>query len=404
MKDKIPKNKYFCILPFIHLSIFNDHIKPCCRFGVNEDFVKNINKNIDQFNNFTEILCHKEYDHLRSSIISGEKIDGCYKCYMEDESGCESLRAGSNNLYRHYLSKDLKPKLKFLEIGFSNLCNNRCRTCSSDLSTAWREDDIKLEKFLKFRYAKYYDIKTSVKALTNRDYSELDGLEYLKIVGGEPMLDANFKKFLRRLIDSRINRHCHLDIFTNVSYFPDDNTIELVNSFRTGRVHLSIDSYGKINEYIRFPSRWRSVEKSAIKWLALESDNVALDVQLEVTISIYSVLYLENLIDWWLRIRAETGNKRNAVHFIFLFNPDLLSIINVSDIIKESFIEKIVLLRDKYKDDKNIIFNIENLHSFISGVGKDKVKDFLAYTYFLDKIRNESFEDVFPELSKLLIR
>ena len=144
--------KHFCMAPFTHIQL-NPYgeINPCCIFD----------KRIYQkYDSLFQAFNSPENKDLRSKMIKDEWIEGCKKCYRDDEIGKSSYRKNFNSKYdKKYIQN---PKIKELEFSASNLCNFKCMDCNYKFSSA-------------------IDGKVSRNSLPDLDLSEL---EDLKILGG----------------------------------------------------------------------------------------------------------------------------------------------------------------------------------------------------------------------------
>ena len=108
----------YCVLPFMHLQVKpNQQYKPCCRFKVRShpELMKfNANKHTPG-----EVLNSDEWKELRNKMLSGESIEGCSRCYSEEDRNVSSMRIGAN--YKYGFQEDVK--LKYIEVSFGNFCN-----------------------------------------------------------------------------------------------------------------------------------------------------------------------------------------------------------------------------------------------------------------------------------------
>jgi MoaA/NifB/PqqE/SkfB family radical SAM enzyme len=395
----LKKNKSFCILPFIHMSLVDGRIKPCCRFSPDEEIVEATSDQFKKGDNLKKIFNGFEYRNLREKMLSGKMIKGCYKCYLEENSGGVSIRQGAYNDFKHLLNSDFEPILKFLEIGFSNICNLKCRTCSSTLSTSWSKDEI-LAKTL-FNEIKIKKQKNKSNKFFFQD-EDLQNLKHVKFVGGEPMLNPEFLPFLEKLVELKVNKNCILELFTNSSYFPDNRVVNNLVLFEGARIHLSVDGYGEKNDYIRHFSKWNKVDDVIGKWLDVRANNKNISIQLEVAVSIYNIIYFEDLLDWWIEKNNKIKNGECRIHMIFVFSPEYLSARNIPEDLKMKIKDIIKRLISKYKNYEHIIFWLKNIELTMLGKGENKINEFLRYTKALDKIREENFSKTFPELNNII--
>ena len=191
--------KTFCHLPFVHFALKPDGLaKPCCRFATyarGEQELRNwwnVNHNNIGSKN---VLNSDEFASVREAMIEGKEVPGCWKCHNEEKTVGYSMRTFYNN---KFLNHDRSVKLKYLEVGFGNYCNLSCRTCSSELSTSWYEDDVKLSK----KYEGHAPHKKIIDIPFNWKSEDFEYIEEIKFVGGEPMLNPNFNKFLKTVLDT----------------------------------------------------------------------------------------------------------------------------------------------------------------------------------------------------------
>ena len=82
-------------------------------------------------------------------------------------------------------------KLRYLEVAFGNYCNLACRTCNSELSTNWYEDDVHLYK------SKGYTDRKPWQKITDVEYNwsgeELSELIQIKNFGKKSADEINGK-------------------------------------------------------------------------------------------------------------------------------------------------------------------------------------------------------------------
>jgi hypothetical protein len=303
-----------------------------------------------------------------------------------------------------------------------NYCNLKCRTCGSDLSTTWEDDDAILSKHYKER--KVTKINNIEKEWSAEDFSNI---EEIKFTGGEPMLHPNFIKVLDILISSGRANLITLDIFTNASWVPRDKVISRLNQFGKILINLSVDGVGKVNDYIRYPSEWSVVDESVKEWLTLEKNNTFVVperkyiVKWVPCISIYNVWHFHVMIDWWFSLQKEYRGKEwwysknymvNIVHEPKHLKPSLI----VPKFSKETHIEKLVVHKNNLLSELKLnITNEEAMHEaelelntmynkVIGSINEDcdteQIKMFIEYTADLDKIRGQDIRTDLPHLWK----
>ena len=93
------ENKSFCALAWMHISTNTDgSIRPCC---VSTDFIKK--ENGENYNlgrdSLSDIYHSPDYIQLRQTMIDGKPIQGCTRCYKQEEAGSKSYRQLYNEQY-----------------------------------------------------------------------------------------------------------------------------------------------------------------------------------------------------------------------------------------------------------------------------------------------------------------
>ena len=410
------KDDTYCVMPFLSLAVKPDgKVKPCCRYKTWTDNDKrewydnsDINHNIVGSN---AALHSKAFESVRQDMLCGKKILGCEKCYAEETHGSfkssgTSMRQWYNRQYKdHQIGKI---QLKYLEVSFGNYCNLSCRTCDSALSTSWYDDEVVLSS--------KYDIQPNKKILDipfNWTSNDFKNVNEIKFVGGEPMLNPNFHKFLQTVIDSNKAKHIKLTIFTNCSWFPKNHIIDLLKNFSVVNIWLSIDAVGDKNDYIRNKSNWNTVHHCASKWLNLEKKQIV-GVVLTPAVGILNAHILDDLIKWWIDLRNKNQlnfQRRNEENLQtekgdIVFSP-VITPIDLSVLIsplKQQAIKKYKRYADLVVgDDENAITIRRFWHKAVKILSQKThtqlhETNFISLTKDLDKLRKQDFKITFPEL------
>jgi len=437
----------FCILPWIHTQTKpNGQIKPCCRFDhKHKDYRLSDNTyKFDKFNinsvNFTDALNSPEWQELRTAMIAGDTIAGCRKCYKEEDVGVEfqaqkpnkknkSMRVKENSKWNNDIQNaplDTSIKLKYLELTMGNYCNLKCRTCSSDLSTTWVDEQNILSKY----YLDKHVSKSIINIEKDWDIEDFDYVEEIKFTGGEPMLHPNFIKTIDTILATGKEKSITLDIFTNASWIPKDKVISRLKRFKEVTINLSIDGIGVVNDYIRSPSEWSTVNAAAREWLTLEKNNQ--DTFLIKWAPVISIMNADNftaMVDWWFNLQKEVKNKNwwdiivtantkikdeyitliivNTVYDPIYLNPSLLPEKNktLAFLLETRNNYLIQLKNSKTKNQELVEMHLRKIfNKVISSINvtsdSSLLQSFIEYTADLDKIRGQDMRISLPELWK----
>jgi MoaA/NifB/PqqE/SkfB family radical SAM enzyme len=255
----------YCPLPWLHINVQpTGTIVPCCLY---------IGKM--EFNN--------SFDQLKTAMLNGEQVRGCQYCYDEESCGKKSLRMLSIERFGIVTEE----KLRSVEIAIDNVCNLKCRGCSSRHSHLWYDDEITL----------FGATVAPTKFLKNTVYDTLDysTIERIAIHGGEPFLNLNFKKICKKLLEANVLED--LEITTNATLLPDAILEQVLLSVDTLKLKLSIDGIGKINDYFRSGSEFDKIEKNLEYFYSLfdRRQNKNTLISISTTVNTYNVNLLNEL-------------------------------------------------------------------------------------------------------------
>ena len=212
-------------------------------------------------------------------------------------------------------------------------------------------------------------------------------IPYLKqvyLVGGEPLMIEKHYGFLQKIIDAGKAKEVTLEYDTNLTAV-QPRVIELWKHFKLIWIRGSIDDYSKQNDYIRFPSKWSQIEKSIDK---IKQAEIKTKWDISTTWQLYNVYTIHNL---WKHFNDKCATR-------ILNTPRHLEIKILPKHVKEKAIR---ILKDYQKVCKNPIKvnpYIAYLEKHMDFVDEEKLKHFAEFTTKLDRARNVSFQETFPEL------
>jgi len=271
-----------------------DRIFPCCRFKYP----------IAVFDgNLSNVLHIPEYQRLREQT---DPDPGCAKCYHEESCGIESMRQRFNNEYNTDTVE-----LKYLEIGFDNICNLYCNHCSEEFSSTWAQKNSKVSKKQSY-------------IISNRPVINIpQTIERIVFLGGEPLMTTKHKKFLESL---KYLDRVSLTYNTNGTYLLDDSTISLLKQFKEVKFIISIDGYGGDNEAVRPGSNWNNIEK-----FIKQVSECGFNFSVHTTLYKDNYKFLPNLSKWIMHNKYDWS--LNLVTY-----PPHLDIVNLSTLQKQELL------------------------------------------------------------------
>jgi organic radical activating enzyme len=181
-------------------------------------------------------------------------------------------------------TSDYKPK--YLEVMFSNTCNLSCSYCMAHVSSSIDEEMRKYGPYpVKDRVTKRHRQYGAKRPSKDKDlyinafwrwlptiYKEL---RYLRLTGGEPLLDSNLDKLLDYMLE---NPHDDLVFSCNSNLCFTGKRLDLFFSkiaLLTKRTNInvelytSLDAYGEHAEYIRAGLNYSLVKENILKYIKL---------------------------------------------------------------------------------------------------------------------------------------
>ena len=363
--------------------------KPCCRFKMAES--------IDG-THFSQIFLGERWSKIRHQMSLDQPVEGCQRCYQEEEAGKKSLRQRYNQLPDIGLQASNldDPQILWLEIPFSNRCNLACRMCDSRYSTRWIQDEKKWlghtlgsERVLEFDWESFETI--------------VDSLKHVKVTGGEPLMDPNHKRFLRLLGQKGKPQQVYLNYSTNLTLFPDEEVLESWASFQRVELALSLDScFENELHYIRYPTDGSKALGNLARFMKLVNKMDNLTLILRSTVSLLNIYSMPETLLYWNQLKSELVEKdcqdrviENPTHLTY---PEYLA----PNVLPPQKRLKVVEHFKSFENhsDTELAKHLPYLQSIMEGEdGSHLYPKFLEMTQKLDKIRDQDFRKVFPFLA-----
>jgi sulfatase maturation enzyme AslB (radical SAM superfamily) len=349
-------SKTYCPYPFIGASLQADGVVLPCGQYMNEQPLKKLIipiEDIRQGSHLTE---------MRRKMLTDQHDSGC-QCPVEEQSGLPSMRQAALKKY------GVQPfgKLKTVEIFFDNVCNLKCRMCSSSYSHLMFDDEKEL-----------YGITFSdTKYNRNKRYKEIDvsELEEIKVYGGEPLINVEANEFFGRLLDDGNIENLTIEVSTNVTTLPMPNVEEAFLKCKYLNLNLSIDGYGKLNEFIRSGSNFDQTIKN-LKYfhnlIDLRNNNVS--IRVHSVVSVYNINLLVVLQNYIRNTFPKFSLNTQILQF-----PEFMSIKNMPDEYKKQIprdgLEQGVLSYLDNPSEKGYFDHFVNFHNKMNGIRKEELGD-----------------------------
>jgi organic radical activating enzyme len=402
----------FCILPWIHLHSFpNGPAYPCCNTEM-KDKIGNTNEQ-----SLEEIWNDAPLRSVRRRMLNNEKVDGCKRCYEQEEAGFFSMRVSSNKHFGHHIALTdntledgtlADMKIIYWDVRFSNLCNLRCRSCGHIFSSNWYDDQVKVieaEHGKSDAWAKknkrLHFTGRSEDDMWNQLEQQIDHIEQVYFAGGEPLIMEEHYNLLNELIrrgktDVRLIYNTN---FTEMTY-KKTNVLNMWKEFKSVSVGASLDGSGSHGEYIRKNCTWADIERNREEMLKICPK---VDFYISPTLSIMNAWHISDFHKDWVNKGFINPQDLNIN---ILQEPEHYRI----DIAPLAFKEQI---KAKWEEHLDWLRPEDYLNRATTGfesainlmMADDKthlLPKFWQKTKMLDSIRKEDILTAIPEMKELL--
>ena len=452
----------WCPLPWSHISIKgNGAYRLCCHSNTskNQGILRDKEGNMLHIGktNWDEVINSDTMKSVRKNMLAGKWSSECVRCQKEFNSGMKSRNIHERSLLAENIEPEhypgyLKAKaltqsdgtisvkdfpVSFLDIRFGNLCNLKCAMCSPTDSSAWYKEhnaiwgryfedsgeNVTLKRNLDgkitigkkdiFNWSDNYTLWSQLE-------KHIDQFRRIHIVGGEPLLIKAYYKFLKKCIESGIANKLIIEFNSNITHIPTQ-ALKLWKQFKRIHIGISLDGFGQVNDFIRYPSRWGQLEKNIQQLNQIEGNLIC---YITTSVSVLNILHLPTFIEY---IMKKNYKGIGLLHTPLInphpvYRPGFLNI----NILDEAFKEKIGLHFDKYKEkisnydwqsiygnsqivswEEKIIRACEILDNYVkfmqqSSYEKEElIKWRSLFIHFMDKLnelRNLYWRETFPEL------
>jgi len=223
---------------------------PCCQFR---------SKDEPSYVTPTEYFQSDWLSNIKKQMNNNEYIEGCRRCYKDEEISGHSLRTQANN-----------KKIKKLHFAYSNICNKSCNICRPQRSHLVGLDYKKVlennpndyfmqEKFKRQQFTKKVVESGNLKLESIVDWikseeikSHLNKFNQIEFNGGEPFMHPELHKILDMLKEE--NYQGKLSFTTNGSVSKE--YLDKIQKFNDVFIEISIDGVYDLYEVVRPPHNY----------------------------------------------------------------------------------------------------------------------------------------------------
>jgi MoaA/NifB/PqqE/SkfB family radical SAM enzyme len=402
-------NKTFCTLPWVNISVDPDgSVKPCC---VSTDFItKDDGTKFNLgYDNIQDIYNSKCFINIRQKMLNGEPVQGCTRCYEQEKNSNSSHRL----TYSNFKIFDYKPtqaniRIQYFDLRFGNLCNLSCRSCNPTASSQIAKETKQISDSILNSFWSTDTVNDDINNWYSTDIfnnnlnNQIENIKVLYLTGGEPTLNENNKRFLEKLIENK-KTNINIKFNSNMTAL-NKQFFDLLDNFSSITFFASIDGYTDIQEWLRYPSNWKTIHENIETVVKKQKYNIIITPVIQVG-------NLNKLVD--LFEYCESYNRQYNKTVIKI-DPILLQLpehFNIKILPKEfklkcwESIETWYNTKCKYQ---NLVFK-EKLKGIKTLCLEDnfdevQIKKFKQMNNILDNHRQHFLKNVNPELFEMLNR
>ena len=220
------------------------------------------------------------------------------------------------------------------------------------------------------------------------------------------------ENILKKAIELKVAKNIKIKYNSNLTKL-SLRLLALWKEFREVEFNCSIDGFGRVNNYIRFPSKWSTMEKALNFLDDLSEKYPHIKIYIHSTFQILNLFNLPDLLKWLGK--AKWRNIYRMPHFIWLHEPKFLRASVLPDSLKAQAIDEI---EKTLKDMASIFLEYNKDHVYwskdhlkiLSGYlarlkntsqEKEYFTDFINYTVRMDRFRKQDITQIVPEFKVL---
>ena len=396
--------KNICVAPWVHMHTWpNNKVLPCCLTPM-EDTIGDLTDS-----SLMDVWNGQPLRDMRLQFLNNERPMSCHRCFSIEDAGGLSYRNHLNVAYdnefkvvqdTHVDGTVDKLNLKYWDFRFSNICNFKCRTCGPQLSSGWYEDTERLYGELPKNLPNPQYVRT--KPTWNELLPLFDIVEEIYFVGGEPLIMEEHYKILNKLVDLK-RFDVALSYNTNFSRmkYKKMNVLDIWPLFDSVRIGASIDAMGPQAEFLRSGTKWEQIVENRNQMIEKSPKS---KFYTNITLGNMNSYHVVEFYKWIVDNKFIEHPKNihlNLVQFPKHYTLQALPK-ECKKVLTEEYnnlaeyceANKVATIADQWKMAINYM-NEED-------IWEQERNTFRNITKNLDKVREEKFVNVFPELESMM--
>lgn len=240
--------------------------------------------------------------------------------------------------------------------------------------------------------------------LSNDLLYKIHNVTRLNFVGGEPLLIKEVRSIMKQIISRNVAKNITLTMTTNGTIAVDDEWRNLAAQFKAVGIAVSLDGYAGVNDYIRYPSQWKSIEPNIKRLQLIQNANISVNM----TVQAYNMLHVPALAQYCEEMDMD-------LRFHFLESPRRLSCLVMPREARIAAAQKIrnfamanaqgsvPSVRRKMDVRETLLELAAILEENDKPADSKLLNDFMIFTNDLDADRGQDFASVNGELKDLIV-
>lgn len=464
LRAKLPSDT-FCLLPWVHLSTRPDgSMRVCCTANASSVGPTNDKEHGGQVGilkdeegrpnnlNVSDFLSSWNSTYMknvRKQMLNGEQPPSCLKCYKEEAAGHNSKRMWETHYWAQRVDIDelvqnteedgsIPPQLSYIDLRFGTKCQLACVMCSPHDSSGWIKDWSAIHPKIENQTLKdttqwrdkgstngsSYNWHKNNPVFWEQFYEQIPHMQQLYFAGGEALIIDEHYDILKEVIRQGRAKDMELRYNSNGVEWRDE-LFDLWKEFKLVRFHYSVDSIGEMNDYIRYPSKWKRTEEVFHILDKETSDNV--EVTIACAVQALNVYYIPDFIKW----KLEQGFKKinmwpfgaGGVNYHFVYHPPHLNVKVLPKWFKEECRKKYEefypwwesnwekgipswyqgkISYEQWRDASYGVKRLEGMLQFMESEDwSNRLPEMEEFLRLCDQQRGLKFEDTFPEMKDI---
>jgi len=418
MKKKTIKD-FWCYYPFDGMTIDpTGKVQPCPIWSSHQGHtIMEMSKAGDM--TAPEVFNSKRLNEIRKIMSQGKPVDSCHSCYNNEKAGYKSKRQRKiveeleTNSLTDDIARNYKPRLKHIELNFSNTCNLACAMCNRTHSSGWMQQDKLMPEHLESKVSKLYkEIGTPREnfkpyALSDKFVQSIVdnilGYNSIMIKGGEPLYDKRCIAFLHKVAE--LHPTVKIVIVSNITTLTP-RMIDTLSKLKNLELNFSIDGIGSIYNWIR-GFDWNEIDKNFKTLIKLENIK---SIDVNVTVSLWNIHLLADMVKHFSQFRP--ASKKYFMSFHIVYEPWMHCSLS-DDKLKNYFTNTIKPLMEQWTFDKEKHMGFEQTdldhvetHLYSNdlkyGTRIENITLAKEWINWLNSVRNMKLENEAPHIKRLL--